>query len=80
MTRRRRMAAGLVVGAGLLAATAGPAAAHGVGGRADLPLPMWMFGYGVAGALLVSFAGLAVFWPAARLEGGFPGLVIAPAG
>ena len=76
---RRRIAAGLVGGAGWLAA-AGPAAAHGVGGRSDLPLPMWMFAYGAAGALVVSFAALAVFWPAARLEGAAPGVVVAPAG
>ena len=78
--RGRRLAGGLVLAAGLVAATAGPAAAHGVGGRSDLPLPMWMFAYGAAGALIVSFAALAVFWPAARLEGGFPGVVLAPAG
>ncbi len=79
MTSSRRIAAGLVLTAGLVAAGAGPAAAHGVGGRADLPLPMWMFAYGAAGALIVSFAALAVFWPAARLEGGFPSVVIPPA-
>ena len=81
MTARvRRLATAAALAAGLTAATAGPAAAHGVGGRSDLPLPMWMFAYGAAGALIVSFAALAVFWPAARLEGGFPGVVLAPAG
>ena len=44
--------------------------AHGLGGRADLPLPTWMFGYGAAATLVVSFAALALFWPTARLEGG----------
>ena len=44
--------------------------AHGLGGRADLPLPAWMFGYGAAAALAVSFVALGVFWPTARLEGG----------
>ena len=43
--------------------------AHGIGGRTDLPLSVWMFGYGAAAALVVSFAALAVFWPTARLEG-----------
>jgi hypothetical protein len=43
--------------------------AHGIGGRTDLPLSVWMFGYGAAAALVVSFAALAVFWPQARLEG-----------
>lgn len=44
--------------------------AHGLGGRVDLPLPTWMFGYGAAAAVLVSFAALALFWPTARLEDG----------
>ena len=68
---------------GLLAATslvaASPAAAHGLGGRSDLPLPVWMFAYGAAGALLVSFAALGVLWPTARLEGGTTGVLVAPA-
>ena len=42
--------------------------AHGIGGRTDLPLSVWMFGYGAAAALVVSFAALAVFWPEPRLE------------
>jgi hypothetical protein len=61
---------------GLVLAMASPAAAHGLGGRSDLPLPVWMFAYGAAGALIVSFAALAVFWPAARLEGGVDGVVL----
>jgi hypothetical protein len=69
--------------AGALAATilttARPAAAHGLGGRSDLPLPVWMFAYGAAGALVVSFAALAVLWPTARLEGGRIGVLVPPA-
>lgn len=42
--------------------------AHGLGGRTDLPLSVWMFGYGAAAALVVSFAALALFWPTPRLE------------
>jgi hypothetical protein len=44
--------------------------AHGLGGRADLPIPAWMFGYGAAITLLISFAALALLWPKPRLEGG----------
>ena len=44
--------------------------AHAVGGRADLPLPAWMFGYGAAAAVVVSFAALALFWRTPRLEDG----------
>lgn len=44
--------------------------AHGLGGRTDLPLPVWLFSYGAAFTLLISFMVLAVFWPKSRLEGG----------
>ncbi len=53
-----------------------PASAHGLGARTDLPLPLWMFAYGAAAALLISFAGLAVFWRTTRLEGGIAGRVL----
>ncbi len=42
--------------------------AHGIGGRTDLPLSPWMFGYGAAAALVISFAALGIFWPEPRLE------------
>lgn len=51
--------------------------AHGLGGRADLPLPVWMFGYGAAVAVVASFVALAVFWPTARLENGTAERVVA---
>jgi hypothetical protein len=35
-----------------------------------------MFAYGAAAALLISFAGLAVFWRTTRLEGGVAGRVV----
>jgi len=41
--------------------------AHGVGGRADLPVEPWLFAYGAAFALLVSFAALRLLWPRPRL-------------
>ena len=50
--------------------------AHGLGGRADLPLPTWMFGYGAATTLVASFVALALFWPTPRLEGGTGGRVV----
>jgi len=59
-------------------ATATPAAAHGIGGRTDLPLPIWLVVYGAAAALLASFAALAVLWPKARLEGGVKEAVLPP--
>ena len=64
---------------GLLLATAGgallaaalaptPALAHGLVGRADLPIPEWLFAWGAAIVLIVSFVALAVLWPRPRLE------------
>lgn len=41
--------------------------AHGVGGRADLPLPVWLFAYSAAFALLISFVALRILWPRPRL-------------
>ncbi len=41
--------------------------AHGVGGRADLPVEPWLFAYSAAFALLISFAALRLLWPRPRL-------------
>jgi hypothetical protein len=56
------------VAAGALAAPA-PAAAHGLVGRADLPIPEWLFGWAAAVVLIVSFAALALLWQEPKLEG-----------
>ena len=78
-SRMRRVGLLLAATAGVWLATAVPASAHGLGGRSDLPLPVWMFAYGAAGAIVVSFAALAAFWPVARLQGGVAGVVLVPA-
>ncbi|MEL7209138.1 MAG: fenitrothion hydrolase, partial [Actinomycetota bacterium] len=49
-------------------AAASPAAAHGVGERSDLPLPLGVFTWGAAIALVVSFVALRVLWPKPRLD------------
>ena len=41
-------------------ATAG---AHGIGQRADLPIPLWLFAWGAALVLVASFVALTVLWP-----------------
>jgi hypothetical protein len=46
----------------------GAALAHGLVGRQDLPIPRWLFAWGAAVVLVVSFVALAVLWPQARLE------------
>jgi len=45
-----------------------PAAAHGLVGRADLPIPAWLFGWAAAAVLVISFVGLALLWPKPRLQ------------
>ena len=69
-----RTAAALRWGAGpaaVLALLAGPAAAsaHGIGQRADLPIPVWLFAWGAALVLVASFVAFAVLWPRPVLAG-----------
>ena len=46
-----------------------PAAlAHGIAQREDLPIPQWLFAWGAAVVLVVSFVALGVLWPRPRLE------------
>jgi hypothetical protein len=45
-----------------------PALAHGLVGRQDLPIPRWLFAWGAALVLIVSFVALAVLWPQPRLQ------------
>src|SRR3954451_16765380 len=45
------------------------AGAHGLGKRANLPLPEWLFGTAAAVVLVVSFLALAVLWSRPRIEG-----------
>jgi hypothetical protein len=46
-----------------------PLLAHGIGSVQDLPVPLWLFYYGAALVLLVSFLALWALWPKPRLEG-----------
>src|SRR5580704_4896245 len=44
------------------------AEAHGIVGRADLPIPVWLFSWAAAIVLIASFVGLAALWPRAQLQ------------
>jgi hypothetical protein len=35
---------------------------HGIGGVKDLPIPIWLFYYGAAAVLVLSFAALGILW------------------
>jgi hypothetical protein len=65
---RPRVVLALLACAAALLVAAPDALAHGIVGREDLPIPRWLFGWGATAVLVVSFVGLAVLWPAARLE------------
>ncbi len=54
-----------VVTAALLPSSA---AAHGLVGRSDLPLPDWLFAWGSSIILIVSFVGLTLGWQKVRFE------------
>jgi hypothetical protein len=65
----RARSAAVAAAAALVVGTGSPAWAHGIGGRLDLPVPTWLFVYGSATAVIVSFVALAVLWREPRLEG-----------
>jgi len=65
---RAALALALAGAAGLALALPGAALAHGLVGRQDLPIPRWLFAWGAAAVLVVSFVALAVLWPEPRLE------------
>jgi hypothetical protein len=69
---RRRVAAALGAGVVLSVLAARPALAHGLGGRVDLPVPRWLFVFGAATALVVSFVALSALWTTPRFEGAEP--------
>jgi hypothetical protein len=50
--------------------------AHGIGGRSDLPVPLWLALYGGAAAVIVSFAALGAFWREPRLVGPAAGITL----
>jgi hypothetical protein len=69
VTRRAGIAAAAAALAGAAVAVLADAAlAHGLVGRQDLPIPRWLFAWGAAVVLVVSFVALAVLWPKPRLE------------
>jgi hypothetical protein len=69
VARRLRIAASAsALAAAAVAALPDAALAHGLVGRQDLPIPRWLFAWGAAVVLVISFVALAVLWPRPRLE------------
>jgi hypothetical protein len=65
---RRRAALPTAAAVALLAVLPEAALAHGIQVKRDLPVPTWLFTWGAALVLLISFVALAVLWPKPRLE------------
>jgi hypothetical protein len=68
---RRSLRLALAAAAAALAAVAllpQVADAHGLVGRADLPIPTWLFGWAAAAVLGASFAALGALWREPRLQ------------
>lgn len=67
--RRRAAAAFSVAGLAATALLIGAetAKAHGLGGRADLPIPVWLFSWVAGVVLVVSFVALGALWQQPRL-------------
>lgn len=63
----KRAAVAVAVAAAAFWLTAEPAAAHGVGGRLDLPLPAWQLAWAAGFAVASSFVVLGLFWHTPRL-------------
>jgi hypothetical protein len=67
-SRLRLTAAAAALASAAVVALPDAALAHGLVGRQDLPIPRWLFAWGAAVVLVVSFVALAVLWPKPRLE------------
>ena len=65
---KRRLAYGVATALALAAVLPAGAAAHGLVGKQDLPIPRWLFAWAAAVVLVVSFVALATLWPRPRLE------------
>jgi hypothetical protein len=67
-TRRRLLPSLLGVSALLALALPAVAEAHGIVGKADLPIPVWLFSWTAAIVLVVSFVALSTLWRTPQLQ------------
>ena len=69
MSLRRRLLAPVLGGLGITALLyPASAQAHGIVGRADLPIPVWLFSWTAAIVLVVSFVALSTLWRTPQLQ------------
>ena len=72
---RRIPTLGALVAAALWT-TAGPAAAHGIGGRLDLPVPLWQLAWAASFAVAASFVALGMFWNTPKFRAAAAGRIL----
>ena len=72
----RRFGAVAVLAPAVVWAWAGPAAAHGVGGRTDLPVPAWQLAWAASFAVAASFVALGMFWETPKFRSAAAGRVL----
>ncbi len=65
-----------VLAAAALLTSADPAAAHGVGGRLDLPVPLWQLAWAASFAVAASFVALGMFWDTPKFRAVAAGKVL----
>ena len=75
--RRAAGAASVLIGVAVLA-SAPEAAAHGVGGRTDLPIGVWNLVWAASFAVAVSFVALGLFWTDPKLGPAAGGTALPP--
>jgi hypothetical protein len=69
MSAPRRLPPSILGGLGLAALLfPADASAHGIVGRADLPIPVWLFSWTAAIVLVVSFVALSTLWMRPQLQ------------
>jgi hypothetical protein len=68
MKSRRRWLAPVLGAFGVAALYPASAQAHGIVGRADLPIPVWLFSWAAAIVLVVSFVALSALWTRPQLQ------------
>ena len=62
--------------AAALWASADAAAAHGVGGRLDLPVPLWQLAWAASFAVAASFVALGMFWETPKFRAAAAGRIL----
>ena len=73
--RGRALAVAALVAAALWA-SADTAAAHGVGGRLDLPVPLWQLAWAASFAVAASFVALGMFWNTPKFRAAAAGRIL----